>query len=201
MKKALLIITIFSFMLTRINAQLPMDANTPILMAIESLNSINNEVNNIMSSKTVEMAKDLKDKVNTDWIETYQSLKTISDLLESFVCQSEDINIKRNISSNYGNCMIDLRFNMAAANMKISSDILKAVFIGKNLLKIEAGTRNQILQGVIKALQDAMYQMEDLKKILNNEIDMMILNEYNNKIEKLKKEESKLIFTTNRYHR
>ena len=182
----------------RVTAQIP-GASEAILLSIEALNSTSVTVQRAMESSQFELLQKANQAVSSEWLQTYRSLQTIYDLLQDFVCQTTELQLLYQ-AMNTGDCLLNLKYNMSVVNLQYSSDILKAAFLGKNLLEIDTGTRNQLLQGVIKSLEDAMKQMSELKTALQINLHERVIRAYNRKINEQQKQEMVNILSRNRYH-
>ncbi len=199
MKKAALILVVLCFMGShQAKAQIP-GASEAILLSIEALNSTSVTVQKAMESSQFELLQKANRAVSSEWLQTYRSLETIYDLLQDFVCQTNELQLLYK-AMNTGDCLLNLKYNMSVVNLQFSSDILRAAFLGKNLLEIDTGTRNQLLQGVIKALEDAMKQMSELKTALQINLHERVIRAYNRKIREQEKQEMVNILSRNRYH-
>lgn len=199
--KRLLMIVILLIAISNGNSQLPVSGDTAILAAIQSLNEISNEVQGEIKNVA---SKELLSK-GAGFLQTYQSLETIYDLLQDFICNIHEMNLYMNALNRKGDCLFDLKYNMSVANLSLSTDILKFAVLGKNLTKMgnqmDAGSRNLVLQGIVDALRATMNDMNNLRGEMRMDWESMILREYNKNRQLEMAEVNKAGLKFNRYHR
>lgn len=201
MKKTLITSLLMIFFVTKAYPQVPIDANTIILTTIQTLNEVSNQ---IQDDALFVQAKQLASK-GSSFLETYQSLEIIYELLEDFTCNLHDLNLYVEGANRKGDCLFNLEFNMATANLSMSTDILKYAVLGSNLAKMgnemDAGARNRLLQGIIDALRNSMNDIDKLRASLKGDWEYRIIERYNKK----KRQERNEVYDTalkfNRYHR
>lgn len=194
---AIVSLLLMSGMVNRALAQ-PAIVNDPqgnlLLAALQALQERNVGLQELVGDKVNEMAKQGMDRLSEGFIEDLKTLVQISQLLESMYCRTDELNILINLSGS--NCIINMDYNIAIADLQYSMDVLKNVFVGVKLLKATAGERTQILQRILESLKESIAQMDKLRMGLSLNLKTIALQQ----LMEYERKTSAKYMSTSRYH-
>ncbi len=166
-------------MVNVVKAQMVDPAVTSLLASINSIESTSLTLQSAAEAKLAFYQGMEVSAKAVNFIDDLQSLKKITMLLGSIICQTQEMRIYIDLAGS--NCLMDIKYNITIVNLQFSTDIIKTVLLAKNLLTMFSSDRLVNLKSVIDALEKTIKEMDFLKSGIKLTLDKMIFDTYLNK--------------------
>lgn len=181
MKKTILLIAL---LIGFACAKAQVDVNTGLLIDLNATQTTALASSQLLEVKMQVLAAIEVAKNSTGFINDFESLKLITQLLTDLVCLTDQVSLYSKASINYSNCFMSLKFNMALLNLSFTTDVLKSAIVAVDLITMSSAQRTASLKSTIETIQAALYNLNELKTSMDIEITQRVISEYRIKEQK-----------------